>query len=94
MSYEKIKDIEEIEDFLFRVKFHNGVIKIYDCKPLLKKDAFKPLENENFFRRVKLDTGGYGIIWNDEIDLAESELWINGVTENSQVAEDKAEYKS
>jgi hypothetical protein len=35
-----------------------------------------------------------GIVWNDEIDLAESELWINGVKENSQVAEDKTEYRS
>ena len=93
MSYERIKDIEVLKDFLLRVRFCNGVIKIYDCKPLLKKDAFKLLENENFFNRVKVDSGGYGIIWNDEIDLAESELWINGVTENTQVAEDKADYK-
>jgi hypothetical protein len=83
MSYERIKDIEALKDFLLRVRFCNGVIKIYDCKPLLKKDAFKLLENESFFKRVKVDSGGYGIIWNDEIDLAESELWINGVTENT-----------
>ncbi len=94
MSYEKIKDIEAMEDFLLRVKFHNGVIKIYDCKPLLKKDAFKPLENENFFKRVNVDSGGYGIIWNNEIDLAESELWINGVTESTQVAEKRSKYNS
>ncbi len=94
MSYERIKDIEVMEDFILRVKFYNGVIKIYDCKPLLKKDAFKSLENENFFRKVKVDAGGYGIIWSDEIDLAESELWINGVTENSQVAEERNKYNS
>ena len=83
MSYERIKDIEALKDFLLRVRFCNGVIKIYDCKPFLEKDVFKPLKNENFFNRVKIDSGGYGIIWNDEIDLAESELWINGVAENT-----------
>ena len=83
MSYERIRDIEVLEDYLLRVKFYNEVIKIYDCKPLLEKDVFKPLKNESFFKRVKVDSGGYGIIWNDDIDLAESELWINGVTDNT-----------
>jgi len=27
---------------------------------------------------VKADKHGYGISWNDEIDLSESELWLNG----------------
>ena len=26
-----------------------------------------------------LDKHGYGIVWNDELDLSESELWINGL---------------
>jgi hypothetical protein len=70
------------------------VIKVYDCKPLLKEEPFKLLQNENFFKRVKVDSGGYGISWNDDIDLAESELWLKGVSVNTQVAEDKSEYKS
>jgi hypothetical protein len=36
------------------------------------------LENESFFRQVKVDAGGYGISWSDTIDLSESELWLNG----------------
>jgi len=27
---------------------------------------------------VKVDAGGYGISWNDDIDLSEYELWTNG----------------
>ena len=30
------------------------------------------------FRRVRADDHGYAVVWTDEIDLAESELWING----------------
>ena len=32
------------------------------------------------FHRVKVDIGGYGISWNDEIDLSCDELWDNGVS--------------
>jgi len=27
---------------------------------------------------VRVDPGGYGISWNDNIDLSEYELWTNG----------------
>jgi hypothetical protein len=87
-----MKNIEVLQDYRLRVLFVTGDIKIYDCKPLLCKEAFIPLVNENFFKKVKVDTGGYGIVWSDEIDLAETELWINGKPENSQVAEDIPRY--
>jgi hypothetical protein len=35
------------------------------------------------FRCVKTDHGGYGISWNDEIDLSELELWLHGVPAKS-----------
>ena len=92
MYFHRIKNIEVLQDYRIRVFFVTGEIKIYDCRSLLQKEAFKPLENVNFFKKVKVDTGGYGIVWSDDIDLAESELWINGKPENSQVAEDITRY--
>jgi pimeloyl-ACP methyl ester carboxylesterase len=44
----------------------------------LDRPVFAPLANRWFFRAVKVDQGGYGISWNDDIDLAEAELWIHG----------------
>lgn len=61
------------------VVFDEGTEKLYDCTPLLSMKAFEPLRHVWLFHQVKVDTGGYGISWNDEIDLAESELWLNGV---------------
>ena len=61
------------------VMFDEGSEKLYDCAPLLAMKAFEPLQYVWFFNQVKVDAGGYGISWNDEIDLAESELWLNGV---------------
>jgi hypothetical protein len=37
----------------------------------LNLEMFWWLKNDAFFKSVKVDTGGYGISWNDEIDLSE-----------------------
>lgn len=61
------------------IKFDNGAERIYDCAPLLHLERFRLLENTAFFRAVRVDSGGYGISWNDEMDLSEYELWTNSV---------------
>ena len=78
-SYPKIKQVEPIAEKKLLVTFSNNIKKIYDCTSLLKEEAFKPLLDNALFQSVKADKYGYGIIWSDEIDLSESELWINGL---------------
>jgi len=92
VPYPKIKQVEPKPGKILLVEFVNGVSKIYDCKPLLKSEVFRPLENEVLFRRAHADSHGYGVIWTDEIDLAESEVWINGkVAEPSDPANEPKE---
>lgn len=79
MDTPKIASVEAVENKRLLVKFVNGVEKIYDCTPLLNRDMFEVLKNEAFFKSVKVDSGGYGISWNDDTDLSEYELWTNGV---------------
>lgn len=74
----KIKTVEMIGTMQLIVHFTNGVQRIYDCEPLLCRPQFHLLMNPAFFRAVRVDTGGYGILWNDDIDLSEYELWTNG----------------
>jgi len=31
------------------------------------------------FRNVKVDAGGYGISWNDDLDLAAEDIWLDGI---------------
>jgi hypothetical protein len=78
MTAPRIKAVQPLEGKVLRVEFVNGINKIYDCKRLFHLDAFRPLHSEAFFRAVKVDTGGYGISWNDDADLSEYELWVNG----------------
>lgn len=77
-SYPKVRKVEPRPGKTLLVTFENGQRKVYDCTPLLESEAFQPLQDDAIFRCVHADPHGYGVIWNDEIDLAESEIWVNG----------------
>lgn len=80
MNFHKIKDVSALPGLKLSVQFANGTTKIYDVSPLERRfPAFKALEDETLFDCVEVDQGGYGIIWNDELDLSCDELWDNGV---------------
>jgi hypothetical protein len=79
-AYPKIRTVAPLDNCRLRVIFDNGVCKIYDCKPLLQKPVFAPLADGWLFRSVQADPSGYGVSWNEDIDLAESELWEHGLT--------------
>jgi len=92
-SFPKVKEVYPLSEFRLEVVFDNGDMRVYDCSALLERADFSALKNEAFFRQVRVDQGGYGISWNDELDLAESELWLNGQSEKLQaVAEEPGIY--
>jgi len=76
--YPKIKAVKPFGDKQLLVTFEDEIQKTYDCRPLLRLVPFRQLDNEVFFKLVHVDVGGYGISWNDEINLSEAELWLNG----------------
>lgn len=51
-------------------------------KLMLLDRRFEELKDKGLFSIVELDVGGYGISWNDSIDLSEYELWQNRKTLN------------
>ena len=77
-TYPKVKVVKPIQHKRLLVTFHNDIQKIYDCTALLGNEHFTALIDDGLFNSVKADQGGYGISWNDEIDLSEAELWIHG----------------
>jgi len=79
MNAPKILSVQALENKKLLVKFGNGIEKVYDCAQLLDTETFQLLKNDAFFNSVRVDTGGYGISWNDDTDLSEYELWTNGV---------------
>jgi hypothetical protein len=76
----RVKQVHALPDMLLHVVFENGKAKSYDTKPLMKKhEIFIDLTRNNLFDYVRVDAGGYGIVWNDYLDLACEELWLNGI---------------
>jgi len=78
--FHKVKNVAALADFVLSVQFSEGVTKLYDMKPLFERiPAFSDLkERPEEFDCVYVDVGGYGIVWNDDLDLSCDELWENG----------------
>ncbi|MGL4873874.1 MAG: DUF2442 domain-containing protein [Clostridium sp.] len=75
MMYPKVKKITPLNNYRLQVEFSNKVTKIVDFTKKLKEDPYTDLEDINLFNNAKIDAGGYGISWNDDIDIAECELY-------------------
>jgi len=85
--FNKVATVTSLDNYILLVVFENGTSKKYDIKPLFNKwDTFKSLTNQQgLYELVKVDVGGFGISWNDDIDLSCNELWNNGVEQQSSV---------
>ncbi len=80
MRYPKVKSASAIDNHTLLVEFDNNQKKKYDVAPLLNKDMFSPLKNPALFKAVKVEQGGYAVVWNSDIDISEFELWCHGQT--------------
>ncbi len=79
--FHKVKDVTALPDYKLSIQFSEGVTKIYNVKKLIENNPiFQALQNEELFYNVEVDVGGYGIIWNDNIDISCDELFENGKT--------------
>ena len=77
--FHKLKDVTVLSNNILLVQFPEGVTKLYDMNELIKNNSiFKMLKDEKLYNNVSVDVGGYGIIWNDHIDLSCDELYENG----------------
>ena len=77
--FHKAKSVRPMDDFVLLVSFSEGVTKTYDVKPLFSKWlVFNELKNNHLFEEVSVDQGGYGVSWNDDIDLSCDELFYEG----------------
>lgn len=74
----RVRQVQACDDYVLHITFDNGVTKLYDLKPKLNEKNFSFLRDRGFFKSVQVDGGGFGISWNDEVDLSENELWTKG----------------
>lgn len=78
MNCPKVQSVKAIDEHTLLVEFDNQQKRQYDVTPLFSKEMFSPLKNTALFKSVKVDAGGYAVVWNEDIDISEYELWQNG----------------
>ena len=77
--FHKVQAVQPCEEYYLLVWFDDGSIKEYDLTPAMRTwKQFKALKDRTLFKKVHVDAGGYGISWNDKLDLAGNELYDNG----------------
>ena len=71
--YQAIIKVQPLPDYQLALTFKNGEKGIFDMKPYLELEVFKPLQNQAIFNAVKIsfDT----IEWMDEIDIDPETLY-------------------
>ena len=75
----RIKAICTLNEFVVLARFQDGTEKQYDVSQLFTSyPQFRKLEERKLFEKVVVDAGGYGISWDDELDISAEELWENG----------------
>ena len=81
-KFHRATSVSTLDNFELSVHFWDGVTKIYDIKPLFEEiPVFKNIKSGKIkFEDVVLSPGGFGLIWNDNIDLSIEEVWANGKT--------------
>lgn len=77
----KIVSVKPMENFVLLVGFQNGIEKTYDMRTLYPIfPQFEVFENDvDLFNQAQVDVGGYGISWNDDLDLDAEDIWEDGI---------------
>ena len=79
MKPPKVVSVHTIDDRTLLIEFSQNEFKKYDISKLFNNQMFAPLRNPSFFKNFRIEAGGYGLVWNEDIDISEYELWKNGV---------------
>jgi hypothetical protein len=79
--FNKVQSVAPLDNCCILVRFKNGEAWLYDVGKLIAGyDAFGVLSDvPELFALVKADPGGYGVSWNDDIDISCEELYFNGM---------------
>ena len=77
--FNRLASISTVGDTGLKGVFLNGETRYYDIKRLFDEiPVFRSLLDRTLFECVKVDSGGYGISWNEDIDLSSDEIYENG----------------
>ena len=67
---------EHISDYMLRLSFSNGQVRLFDFSRIYDKGIFTKLKDKNYFLNYTLD--GWTVDWNNEIGFAPEYLFEQG----------------
>jgi hypothetical protein len=75
--YFRVKSVQPLDNYLLRLTFADGAVKIFDVKPFLDRGMFAQLRDESLFRsvHVSLDT----VEWANGVDICPELMYDEGV---------------
>lgn len=75
-----IEKVRPLDGFILEAVFTGGEIRQYDCQLLIDEiPAFSAMaQDPEIFSHPQVACGGYGVVWNDDLDVASEEIWDNG----------------
>ena len=80
MKPPRIVWVQAIDNQTLVVKFTNNKFRQYDISKLLENPLFAKLHNPVVFKNFRIEEGGYGLVWDEDVDISEYELWQNGIS--------------
>ncbi len=82
--FAKITSIAVLPDYILLAGFSTGEYKQFDLKPMIEKyEPFKSLVRvKGLFEQVKIDADGYGLVWNDDLDISADAVYEKGVIDS------------
>ena len=74
-----ITKIKTLDNLQFEATFADGEVVVFDVKTLFDKyPVFQQLEDKKLFNSLQIDGVGYGVSWNDELDLSSDGIYSRG----------------
>jgi len=71
----RVKDVKPLSDYILKITFDNGEVKLFDMKTYLNKGIFKELHDKSLFNSVRPFLGS--IQWVNGQDLCPDTLYID-----------------
>ena len=79
----RVVDVTPNDNYTLTLRFTNGEVGIYDCKPFLNFGVFVELNDLTYFKRVQPFNGT--IVWPHEQDIDPDTLYLDSVKEIAAV---------
>ena len=93
--FHKATKVEFLEGTVLELTFRDGCVKQFDMASMF--EVYPPLSalaDRSLFTSGKLSPGGYGVIWNDNLDVEAETVYMEGiliknlpVPENADIAD-------